>query len=312
MLGEIPLVGGLFRYENRGRRKTNLLVFLRPYVVRDESTSSRWRSIATTTFVARSPRARCRTTMVFRDLQGRQLPATPAVPPTMRRQQEGGSPAPVQPTAPKRPPHRLARCQSRTSRPASAPAPARASADRRHTVPVVLASCCAAAGCAPPSPPPAQVTQAEPMPAPPPAPSTPRTERCADAGSASRRPRSLRCPRPRRPHLLRYHRLLAVPAPAPIPAPAPTADASTRAIALLAPSSASRRNGCTVGRATLHRQRLLVRARTNGGHRRCCRWPRSATLHAAATCSASCAQQEWMLIGKVCAPSRAATSCECA
>ncbi len=40
VLGDIPLVGGLFRYENRGRRKTNLLVFLRPYVVRDEVTSS--------------------------------------------------------------------------------------------------------------------------------------------------------------------------------------------------------------------------------------------------------------------------------
>ena len=40
VLGDIPSWAVLFRYENRGRRKTNLLVFLRPYVVRDESTSS--------------------------------------------------------------------------------------------------------------------------------------------------------------------------------------------------------------------------------------------------------------------------------
>mgnify|MGYP003893098875 CR=1 FL=1 len=34
-LGDLPLVGGLFRSESRSRSKTNLLVFLRPVVVRD-------------------------------------------------------------------------------------------------------------------------------------------------------------------------------------------------------------------------------------------------------------------------------------
>lgn len=33
-LGDIPLIGGLFRYENKQRRKTNLIVFLRPVIVR--------------------------------------------------------------------------------------------------------------------------------------------------------------------------------------------------------------------------------------------------------------------------------------
>ena len=33
-LGDIPLVGNLFRYDTRSRTKTNLMVFLRPYVVR--------------------------------------------------------------------------------------------------------------------------------------------------------------------------------------------------------------------------------------------------------------------------------------
>ena len=34
-LGEIPILGNLFRYDNRKRIKTNLLVFLRPVVIRD-------------------------------------------------------------------------------------------------------------------------------------------------------------------------------------------------------------------------------------------------------------------------------------
>lgn len=40
LLGDIPVVGSLFRSEKRQRTKTNLMVFLRPYVIRDGSTSS--------------------------------------------------------------------------------------------------------------------------------------------------------------------------------------------------------------------------------------------------------------------------------
>jgi general secretion pathway protein D len=39
LLGDIPLLGALFRYETRKRVKTNLMVFLRPFVVRDERSS---------------------------------------------------------------------------------------------------------------------------------------------------------------------------------------------------------------------------------------------------------------------------------
>jgi general secretion pathway protein D len=35
LLGDIPMVGNLFRYETRKRSKTNLMVFLRPTVIRD-------------------------------------------------------------------------------------------------------------------------------------------------------------------------------------------------------------------------------------------------------------------------------------
>ena len=38
LLGDIPLIGALFRYETRKRTKTNLMVFLRPQIIRDAAT----------------------------------------------------------------------------------------------------------------------------------------------------------------------------------------------------------------------------------------------------------------------------------
>ena len=40
-LGDIPLLGQLFRYDTTGRRKTNLFVFLRPVVIRSSEDSNR-------------------------------------------------------------------------------------------------------------------------------------------------------------------------------------------------------------------------------------------------------------------------------
>jgi general secretion pathway protein D len=37
LLGDLPLVGALFRYETRRQQKTNLMVFLRPFIVRDDN-----------------------------------------------------------------------------------------------------------------------------------------------------------------------------------------------------------------------------------------------------------------------------------
>ncbi|MBS0293371.1 MAG: type II secretion system secretin GspD [Proteobacteria bacterium] len=39
LMGDLPVVGGLFRNEKRQRQKTNLMVFLRPMVIRDNATS---------------------------------------------------------------------------------------------------------------------------------------------------------------------------------------------------------------------------------------------------------------------------------
>jgi general secretion pathway protein D len=41
LLGDLPLVGGLFRSETRTRKRSNLMVFLRPVVVRDAESASR-------------------------------------------------------------------------------------------------------------------------------------------------------------------------------------------------------------------------------------------------------------------------------
>jgi general secretion pathway protein D len=40
-LADLPLIGGLFKSESRSRKKTNLMVFLRPVVVRDAANSDR-------------------------------------------------------------------------------------------------------------------------------------------------------------------------------------------------------------------------------------------------------------------------------
>ncbi len=41
LLGDIPYLGGLFRSESRSRKRTNLMVFLRPVVMRDQAGSNR-------------------------------------------------------------------------------------------------------------------------------------------------------------------------------------------------------------------------------------------------------------------------------
>jgi general secretion pathway protein D len=40
VLGDIPVLGSLFRYDTRRREKVNLMIFLRPVVLRDETTSA--------------------------------------------------------------------------------------------------------------------------------------------------------------------------------------------------------------------------------------------------------------------------------
>jgi general secretion pathway protein D len=59
-LGDLPLIGGLFKYNNRSRNKTNLMVFLRPTLLRgtqraDSLTSDRYDYILGEQFKAKLP-----------------------------------------------------------------------------------------------------------------------------------------------------------------------------------------------------------------------------------------------------------------
>jgi general secretion pathway protein D len=40
LLGDIPYLGALFKYQSRNHKRTNLMIFLRPVVVKDASTAA--------------------------------------------------------------------------------------------------------------------------------------------------------------------------------------------------------------------------------------------------------------------------------
>ncbi|MGE5160880.1 MAG: type II secretion system secretin GspD [Betaproteobacteria bacterium] len=102
ILGSIPLIGELFKYENRKRTKTNLLVFLRPYVVRDEGTSSALAMDRYQYIRGQVADSTVADNVIFRDLQSRQLPEKPPVAPSMRQSNPAAPPvqAPAVPAAP--------------------------------------------------------------------------------------------------------------------------------------------------------------------------------------------------------------------
>jgi general secretion pathway protein D len=74
LLGDIPLVGALFRYETRKQTKTNLMVFLRPLVMRERSnygpvTSERYRQM-----LEEQGKARIPPSIVLPDIETPMLP----------------------------------------------------------------------------------------------------------------------------------------------------------------------------------------------------------------------------------------------
>ncbi len=93
ILGSIPIIGELFKYENRKRTKTNLLVFLRPYVVRDEATSSALAMDRYDYIRGQVANSTVADNIIFRDLQSRQMPERPPVAPSMRQSKQPAPPA---------------------------------------------------------------------------------------------------------------------------------------------------------------------------------------------------------------------------
>ena len=77
-LGDIPVLGNLFRYDNRKRTKTNLMVFLRPYVVREGGSQSSLMIDRYEYMRAQQAQAQPGSHWLLPDMQGPQLP--PRVP----------------------------------------------------------------------------------------------------------------------------------------------------------------------------------------------------------------------------------------
>lgn len=94
LLGDLPLIGNFFRYENRDRNKTNTMVFLRPVIVRSAATSTaiagdRYDYMQTQIANSRQPE-----TLIFRDfnVDPAQIPPVPKKP-EPEAQPQGAAPA---------------------------------------------------------------------------------------------------------------------------------------------------------------------------------------------------------------------------
>jgi len=99
LLGDIPFLGALFRYENRDRNRTNLMVFLRPIIVRDESTSAALAVERYEYMRAQVAGSRVPDNLIFGDLN---VPSMPAAPESQLKPREPAAapldqPVPTQP-----------------------------------------------------------------------------------------------------------------------------------------------------------------------------------------------------------------------
>lgn len=104
-LGDLPLVGGLFRYESRKRVKNNLLVFLRPVVLRDMEAANAVSANRYDYIRAIRNDVRLPSRNGLPDMNGTPLPARPEAPEGQPRlpaavRQPGFSFFPSAPTAP--------------------------------------------------------------------------------------------------------------------------------------------------------------------------------------------------------------------
>ena len=113
VLGRLPLIGSLFRYRTSTKEKTNLMVFLRPVIVRDPALMSQVAAGKYDFIRARQLELRRRGVPL---MPGEE---TPVMPPLERLRREGATPAP--PPAPSPAPQSSAGAGG--TRPAPAPPP---------------------------------------------------------------------------------------------------------------------------------------------------------------------------------------------
>ena len=108
LLGDIPYVGALFRSESRTKTRTNLMVFLRPVVMRDADTANRISLERYDLIRAQQKDAQPQPSSVL------QINESPVLPPAPHVEKKPDTPLAVPPSSP----------GSETSRPPPTPAPA--------------------------------------------------------------------------------------------------------------------------------------------------------------------------------------------
>src|SRR5262245_2328393 len=94
LLGDIPLLGALFRYDSRKQVKTNLMVFLRPLVMREKSTYGPVTSDRYRLMIEEQNKARIAPSVVLPDIE------TPHLPPEETAAQKPPAPSAPAPSAP--------------------------------------------------------------------------------------------------------------------------------------------------------------------------------------------------------------------
>jgi len=83
VLGDIPLLGGLFRYKTRSRIKTNLMIFLKPTLVRNSEDSGTYTGERYDYIRGEQLRAKPRRDAVLPDVESPLLPPRATVAPTV-------------------------------------------------------------------------------------------------------------------------------------------------------------------------------------------------------------------------------------
>jgi len=79
-LGDIPLLGGLFTYSTRSRSKTNLMVFLRPTVMRNAQRAESFTTERYDYILGEQHKAQPPHSWPLPDLEAPKLPPRPAAP----------------------------------------------------------------------------------------------------------------------------------------------------------------------------------------------------------------------------------------
>jgi general secretion pathway protein D len=77
VLGDLPLLGGLFRYKTRSHNKTNLMIFLRPTLVRDSRSADAFTGERYDYILGEQEKAKPAHDAVLPDIESPSLPPKP-------------------------------------------------------------------------------------------------------------------------------------------------------------------------------------------------------------------------------------------